>query len=73
MLAFSKNSRKVDQCKKTSAAYYFRLHQLIYQNSLHLAMFEGKIEVNESYFGDDRKGKRGWRSRQNRIIRAYQT
>ncbi len=45
---------------KTTAAYYFhRLCQLIYQNSLHLEMFEGEIEADESYFGGARKGKRG--------------
>ncbi len=45
---------------KTTAAYYFhRLRQLIYQNSLHLEMFEGEIEADESYFGGARKGKRG--------------
>ncbi|QLD33620.1 IS1595 family transposase [Mannheimia varigena] len=47
---------------KTTAAYYFhrlRLRLLIYQNSPHLEMFEGEIEVDESYFGGSRKGKRG--------------
>ena len=45
---------------KTTAAFYFhRLRLLIYQNSLHLEMFEGEIETDESYFGGQRKGKRG--------------
>lgn len=45
---------------KNTAAYYFhRLRLLIYQNSLHLEMMEGKIEADESYFGGQRKGKRG--------------
>ncbi|MCI7352997.1 MAG: transposase, partial [[Actinobacillus] rossii] len=45
---------------KTTAAFYFhRLRLLIYQNSLHLEMFEGEIEADESYFGGQRKGKRG--------------
>ncbi|WP_458119399.1 IS1595 family transposase [Mannheimia haemolytica] len=45
---------------KTTAAYYFhRLRLLIYQHSPHLEMFEGEIEVDESYFGGHRKGKRG--------------
>ncbi|SUT90929.1 Transposase and inactivated derivatives [[Actinobacillus] rossii] len=45
---------------KTTAAFYFhRLRLLIYQNSLHLEMFEGEIEADESYFDGQRKGKRG--------------
>ncbi|AJJ47297.1 IS1595 family transposase [Francisella tularensis] len=45
---------------KTTASYYFhRLRLLIYQNSEHLEMFAGEIEVDESYFGGTRKGKRG--------------
>ena len=45
---------------KTSASYYFhRLRLLIHNNSEHLEMFEGEIEVDESYFGGRRKGKRG--------------
>ena len=45
---------------KTTASYYFhRLRVLIYENSEHLEMFAGEIEVDESYFGGTRKGKRG--------------
>ncbi|MBK2357489.1 IS1595 family transposase [Francisella hispaniensis] len=45
---------------KTTASYYFhRLRILIYENSEHLEMFTGEIEVDESYFGGTRKGKRG--------------
>ena len=45
---------------KNTAAYYFhRLRLLIYQNSLHLEMLDGEVEVDESYFGGQRKGKRG--------------
>ncbi len=45
---------------KTTASYYFhRLRELIYANSEQLEMFTGEIEVDESYFGDKRKGKRG--------------
>ncbi|AEB27517.1 Transposase, fragment [Francisella cf. novicida Fx1] len=45
---------------KTTASYYFhRLRLLIYQNSEHLEIFTGEIEVDESYFGGSRKGKRG--------------
>ena len=45
--------------KNTAAFYFHRLRLLIYQNSLHLEMFEGEIEADESYFGGSRKGKRG--------------
>ena len=46
---------------KTSAYFYHRLRELI---SLELAhqeeeVFGGEIEVDESYFGGKRKGKRG--------------
>ena len=45
---------------KNTAAYYFhRLRLLIYQNSPHLEMFDGEVEADESYFGRQRKGKRG--------------
>lgn len=45
---------------KTTASYYFhRLRQLIYASSEQLEMFTGEIEVDESYFGGKRKGKRG--------------
>ena len=45
---------------KNTAAYYFhRLRLLIYQHSPHLEMFDGEVEADESYFGGQRKGKRG--------------
>ncbi len=45
---------------KNSAAYYFhRLRQLIYQAVEDETLFSGEIEVDESYFGGRRKGKRG--------------
>ena len=45
---------------KNTAAYYFhRLRLLIYQNSPHLEMFDGEVEVDKSYFVGQRKGKRG--------------
>ncbi|TCK01918.1 transposase [Volucribacter psittacicida] len=43
--------------KNTAAFYFHRLRLLIYQNSPHLEMFEE--EVDESYLGGARKGKRG--------------
>jgi len=45
---------------KTTAAYYFhRLRELIYQALEQEAPLGGEIEVDESYFGGARKGKRG--------------
>ena len=45
---------------KTTASYYFhRLRLLIHENSEHLEMFTGEVEVDESYFGGSCKGKRG--------------
>jgi transposase len=45
---------------KTAASYYFqRLRQIIYDNSEHLELLGGEVEVDESYFGGRRKGKRG--------------
>ena len=45
---------------KTTAGYYFhRLRQLIYAHSDEAGLFEGEVEVDESYFGGRRKGKRG--------------
>lgn len=44
---------------KTTAAYCFhRLRLLICQNSLHLEMFDGKIEAGESCSYGARKGRR---------------
>ena len=43
---------------KTTASYYFhRLRLLIYENSQDPGLFEGEIEVDESYFGGTRNGK----------------
>ena len=45
---------------KTTASYYFlRLRQIIYDNSQEHDVFSGEIEIDESYFGGMRKGKRG--------------
>ena len=43
--------------KHTAAYYFHRLRLLIYQNSSHLEMFNGEVEIDESYFGGQRKGK----------------
>ncbi|HEY5296588.1 MAG TPA: IS1595 family transposase, partial [Verrucomicrobiae bacterium] len=45
--------------KTTAAYYYHRLRELIYQAIADAAPFAGEIEVDESYFGGRRKGKRG--------------
>lgn len=52
-------SELVNINKNTAAYYFHRLRLLIYQSSSYLEMFEGEIEADESYFGGDRKGKRG--------------
>ena len=45
---------------KSTAAYYFqRLRQLIFASIDEQLPFHGEIEVDESYFGGRRKGKRG--------------
>ncbi len=45
---------------KTTASYYFqRLRQLIYNNSEHHELLEVEVEADESYFGGQRKRKRG--------------
>lgn len=44
--------------KTTSAYFYQRLRQLIVQHATHFQL-SGEVEVDESYFGRTRKGKRG--------------
>ena len=45
---------------KNTAAYYFHhLRLLIFHNTQHLEMFDGEVEVDESYFSGQCKGKRG--------------
>ena len=46
--------------KSTFAYYFHHLQLLIFQNSPHLEMFDDGVEVDESYVGDNRKGKREW-------------
>ena len=45
--------------KSTAALYYHRLREIIAQQSEDAAPLFGEIEVDESYFGGHRKGKRG--------------
>lgn len=51
----------VDVNRNTAIFYYHRLRLLIfdYQKQFEVELFDGKIEVDESYFGGIRKGKRG--------------
>jgi len=44
---------------KTAAYYFHRLHEIVYQATEDEMPFFGEIEVDESYFGGKRKGKRG--------------
>lgn len=44
---------------KTAVYYFHRLRELIYELDSSCEVFEGEIEVDESYFGGRRKGKRG--------------
>src|SRR3989339_1736875 len=45
---------------KSTASYYFhRLRELIFKAVEDETPFSGEIEVDESYFGGKRKGKRG--------------
>jgi len=49
----------VDVHRNTAAYYFQRLRQLISQAVEDETPFFGEIEVDESYFGGYRKGKRG--------------
>jgi transposase len=49
----------VDVNRNTAAYYFHRLRQLVYQAVEDETLFSGEIEVDESYFGGKRKGKRG--------------
>jgi transposase len=44
---------------KTAAFFYHRLRQIIADKLVQSAPFAGEIELDESYFGGHRKGKRG--------------
>ena len=45
--------------KSTAAFYFHRLRQIIFVATEDETPFQGQIEVDESYFGGRRKGKRG--------------
>jgi transposase len=56
----ARTAARLVRVNKTSAAYYYhRLRELIYRAVADAAPFAGEIEVDESYFGGHRKGKRG--------------
>lgn len=44
---------------KTAVYYFHRLRELIHQFDESVEKFTGEIELDESYFGGRRKGKRG--------------
>src|SRR5210317_954404 len=45
--------------KSTASYYFYRLRELIFKAVEDNTPFSGEIEVDESYFGGKRKGKRG--------------
>jgi len=49
----------IDVNKNTAAYYFQRLREVIYKATEDETPFCGEIEVDESYFGGRRKGKRG--------------
>ena len=48
----------VDVNRNTTAYYFHRLRQLIFQVVKEETLLSGEIEVDETYFGGRRKGKR---------------
>jgi transposase len=56
----ARTAARLVRVNKTTAAYYYhRLRELIYRAMADTTPFAGEIEVDESYFGGRRKGKRG--------------
>ena len=56
----ARTAAKLINVNKTTAAYYFhRLREIIALETRNEAMLSGEFEVDESYFGGTRKGKRG--------------
>ena len=56
----ARTTAKLVNVNKTTAAYYFhRLREIIALETENEAMLSGEFEVDESYFGGVRKGKRG--------------
>ncbi len=52
-------SALVDVNFKTAAYYFRRLREIVYQATEDETPFFGEVEVDESYFGGRRKGRRG--------------
>ena len=44
--------------KSTASYYYHRLRKLIYENDEDGGLLGGEVELDESYFGGRRKGRR---------------
>jgi len=56
----ARTTAKLVNVNKTTAAYYFhRLREIIALEIENEALLSGEFEVDESYFGGHRKGKRG--------------
>jgi len=56
----ARTASKLVGVNKTTAAYYFhRLREIIVCETANEALLSGEFEVDESYFGGTRKGKRG--------------
>lgn len=56
----ARTASKLVNVNKTTAAYYFhRLREIIALETENETMLSGEFEVDESYFGGTRKGKRG--------------
>jgi len=45
--------------RNTAAYYFYRLRMVIMDVVEHQSLFDGEVELDESYFGGYRKGKRG--------------
>lgn len=61
----------VDVHRNTAALYFHRLRQLICQAIDDASPFAGEVEVDESYFGGARKGKRGRGAAGKVSLRAF--
>jgi len=49
----------VEVIHKTAAFFFHRLREIIAEQLAQSAPFAGEVELDESYFGGHRKGKRG--------------
>lgn len=52
-------ARTAPSLKSTAAYYYHRLRELVFRAVEDDSFLAGEIEVDKSYFGGRRKGKRG--------------